>query len=483
MVKRPSPLDVYKHFDKSNCKECGYDTCMAFASDLLERKVKLTNCPHMLEPKMKKKLQAVLELITPPQKPVEFGTGKRVVVIGGEEVIFRHSLTFFNKTAIAVEVHDELPNLVDAAKYLSGVKISRIGEVLTLDAIALRCVSGDAAKFAAAAKKVADNTDMAIILVSWDAKALDAAAQAIKDRRPLLYAATKDNWKDVGKTAATLQLPLVCFAKNLDDLASLCVSLNKMGVKDLCVDPGTVHGEGLQGKTFDDIWKLRYAAIDSGFPEAAYPIVGVPATIWADKKPEDEKNFEIKYQETIMGTIMMTVDTSLIIVHTGRKPDEIWALLALMTYRQGVFTDPRIYPRVDAGLFKIGNPTRMSPVFVTTNYRSTKTAVEDDIKSGNIDSFLLVIDSNGIGVESAVVGGQFNSTKIAEAIAQYKVFDAVDHRIVVIPGMAARYSGALEDEAKCFVCVGPRDSSGIPKWTKEKWTPEEYMKEFKSRSA
>jgi acetyl-CoA decarbonylase/synthase complex subunit gamma len=483
MVKRPSPLDIYKHFDKSNCKECGHDTCMAFATDLLERKVKLTSCTHMLEPKMKKKLQAVMELITPPQKTIEFGTGKRMAVIGGEEVIFRHSLTFFNKTAIAIEVHDSLPNLVDVVKYVGKVAISRIGEILTIDAVALRCVSGDASKFASAAKTVADTTDLPIILVSFDAKVLDAAAQAIKDKRPLLYAATKDNWKEVGKTAVTLQLPLVCFSKNLDELASLCVSLNKMGAKDLCVDPGTFHGEGLQGKTFDDIWKLRYAAIDSGFPEAAYPVIGVPATIWADKKPEDEKNFEIKYSETIMGTIMMTVDTSLIIMHTGRNAEDIWALLALMTYRQGVFTDPRIYPRVDAGLFKIGNPTRMSPIFVTTNYRSTKMAVEDDIKSGNIDSFLLVIDSNGIGVESAVVGGQFNATKIAEAIVQYKAFNSVDHRIVVIPGMAARYSGALEDEGKCYVCVGPRDSSGIPKWTKEKWTPDEYMKEFKSRGA
>src|SRR5271157_534707 len=477
MVKRPSPLDVYKYFDKSNCKECGFDTCMAFASALLERKVKITNCPHFLEPKMKKNLQKVIELITPPQKLVEFG-GKRKAIIGGEEVIFRHQLTFFNKTAIAIEVHDEMPDLLDVVKYVAGIAITRIGEVLTVDAIALRCVSGDASKFAEAAKKVASASDLPVMLVSWDAKILAAGAEAIKDQKPLLYAATKENWKEVGKTAAMLQLPLVCYSRDLNELASLSTSLSKMGVKELCLDPGTFHGEGLQSRIYDSIWKIRYAAIDAGFPESGYPIIGVPATIWADKTPDDEGNWEIKYSETVMGTIMMTVDTSLIVMHTGRKVEDIWAILALMTYRQNIFTDPRIYPRVDAGFFKIGEPTRNSPIFVTTNYRMTKIPVEQDISAGKVDSYLLVVDTNGIGVESAVAGGQFNAGKIAEAAQEYKAFDNVDHRILVIPGMAARYQGALEDEADCYVCVGPRDSSGIPKWFEEKWTPDTYMADY-----
>jgi len=481
MVKRPSPLDVYKYFDKSNCKDCGFDTCMAFASALLERKVKVTNCSHLLEPKMKKNLDELIKLIMPPQKPVEFGVGKRMATIGGEEVLFRHQLTFFNKTAIAIEVHDEMPDLLETVKYITDIGISRIGERLTVNAVALRCGSGDASKYSEAAKKVADATDLPIILVSWDAKILAAGAEAIKDKKPLLYAATKENWKEVGKTAGTLKLPLVCFSKDLNELVSLTTSLSKMGVKELCIDPGTVHGEGLQGRTFDNIWKIRYAAVEAGFPEAGYPIVGVPATIWADKTADDETNWEIKYSETVMATIQMAIDTSLVIMHTGRKPEDIWAVLALMTFRQNVFTDPRIYPRTDAGLFKVGNPNRMSPVAVTTNYRMTRIPVEEDIKAGNIDAFLLVVDTNGIGVESAVVGGQFNASKIAEAIQEYKVFDNVDHRIILIPGMAARYSGALEDEANCYVCVGPRDSSGIPKWVQEKWTPEAYMEEFNSR--
>jgi len=120
----------------------------------------------------------------------------------------------------------------------------------------------------------------------------------------------------------------------------------------------------------------------------------------------------------------------------------------------------------------------MAPIFVTSNYRLTKIPVEIDIKGANVDGWLLVVDSEGIGIESAVAGGQFNAGSIAEAVKEYGAFEKVDHRILIIPGMAARLSGALEDEADAWVVVGPRDSSGIGKYMNELWKPEEFMKQY-----
>jgi acetyl-CoA decarbonylase/synthase complex subunit gamma len=111
----------------------------------------------------------------------------------------------------------------------------------------------------------------------------------------------------------------------------------------------------------------------------------------------------------------------------------------------------------------------------------TKIPVEQDLKGANINGWLLVIDSEGIGIESAVAGGQFNAGAIAEAAKEFKAFEAVKHRILIIPGMSARISGALEDEANCFVVVGPRDSSGILKYIETQWKPEEFMKEYEER--
>jgi len=93
-MARPSPLEIYALLDKSNCKDCGRDTCMAFGTDLLERKVIVQDCTHLMQdPKQLKKRNKLIALITPPQKSVEIGVGDRKCIVGGEEILNRHQLT------------------------------------------------------------------------------------------------------------------------------------------------------------------------------------------------------------------------------------------------------------------------------------------------------------------------------------------------------------------------------------------------------
>jgi len=320
---------------------------------------------------------------------------------------------------------------------------------------------------------------LGIMLCCLNPDVLLAAAGEIKDKKPLLYAATKDTWEQVGKFAIQNNLPIVAVSTDLDELMSLSATLQKLGAKEIVLDSGTFYGEGNIGFTYDNIMQVRIAAIDKEDPNAGWPIMGVPAAYWSQVEIKDEKEmWRHKYQEIIMAALMIAIDTSLIVVHTGQNKEDIWALLALMTMRQTVFADPRIYPAVDPGLYQVGEPGPMAPIFVTSNYRMTKIPVEQDLKGGNIDSWLLVVDSEGIGIESAVAGGQFNASAIAEAVAEFKAFDKVDHRILILPGMAARLSGALEDEADAWVVVGPRDSSGISKYIETQWKPEEFMKQY-----
>ncbi|MDX1797570.1 MAG: acetyl-CoA decarbonylase/synthase complex subunit gamma [Candidatus Lokiarchaeia archaeon] len=481
-MARPSPLEVYALLDKSNCKDCGYDTCMAFATDILERKVKVQNCSHLMQdPKQAKNRDKLIALITPPQRPVIIGTGDKAATIGGEEVLMRHQLTYYNQTAIFMEIADDEVDLQAIVKYLTDLKIERIGDVLTLDGIALRNVSGDAEQFKLAAKKIAETSDLPIMLCSFNADVLLAAAETIKERKPLLYAITKDTWEQIGKYAIQNNLPVVITSNNLDELMSLSATLQKFGVKEIVLDSGTYFGSGNLSVTYDNIMQLRNAAINKEDVNANWPVMGVPAAYWSQVNLGDDKElWQHQYQEVIMGAIMESIDTNLIVLHTGQKKEEIWALLALMTLRQSVFSDPRIYPAVDPGLYKIGEPGEMDPIFVTSNYRMTKIPVEQDLAGANLNGWLLVVDSEGIGIESAVAGGQFNAGSIAEAVKEFGAFDKVNHRILVIPGMAARLSGALEDEADAFVVVGPRDSSGIPKFMDTQWKPEEFMKEYES---
>jgi len=481
-MARPSPLEIYALLDKSNCKDCGYDTCMAFATDTLERKVKAQDCPHLMQdPKQSKNREKLIKLLTPPQKPVTIGIGERAVTIGGEEVLMRHQLTFYNQTALFIEIADDDPDLGDLVKYISELKIERMGDVLTLNGIALRNVSGDKDQFKLAAKKLTELSNLPVMLCSFNTEILLAAAEEIKDKKPLLYAVTKDTWEQIGKFAIQNNLPVVIVSSNLDELMSLSATMQKYGVKEIVLDSGTYFGPGNLSVTYDNIMQLRTGAINKEDVNACWPVMGVPAAYWNQVKIGDEKElWEHQYQEVIMGAVMESIDINLIVLHTGQKKEEIWALLALMTLRQSLFSDPRIYPAVDAGIYKIGEPDDMAPIFVTSNYRMTKIPVEQDLQGANQNCWLLVVDTEGIGIESAVAGGQFSAGGIAEAVKEFKVFDNVKHRVLVLPGMAARLSGALEDEADAFVVVGPRDSSGILKFMDTQWKPEEFMKEYES---
>jgi acetyl-CoA decarbonylase/synthase complex subunit gamma len=317
------------------------------------------------------------------------------------------------------------------------------------------------------------------MLCSLNSDNLIGAASEIKDKKPLLYAITKDNWEVIGKFAVQNGLPVVATSHDLDELVSLSATLQKLGVKEMVLDSGTYFGPGKISVTYNNIMRLRIAAIDKEQSNVGWPVMGVPAAYWSQIDSKDGKEpWEHKYQEIIMGAIMESIDTNLIVLNTGKMKEDIWALLALMTLRQSIFSDPRVYPAVDPGVYEIGEPNEKSPVFVTSNYRLTKIPVEIDIKGANLDAWLLVVDSEGIGIESAVAGGQFNAGSIAEAVKEFGVFDKVNHRILIIPGMAARLSGALEDEADALVVVGPRDSSGIGKFVKEQWKPEEFMKQY-----
>jgi acetyl-CoA decarbonylase/synthase, CODH/ACS complex subunit gamma len=482
-----TPLEIYKLLDKSNCRECQKESCLEFASELVDRRIKVEECPHLKHPDQIKNQFKIKHLLQPLQWQVSFGKGDRACNIGGEEVIYRHQRTFYNQSAIAIEIHDELNNYSNVVKYLTDLTISRIGVDLQLDAIALRCVSGNEEKYVNFVKTVANLTNLPIILCCWDPIIMEKAAGEIQSFNPLLYAATLETGEAFGLIAKKYNLPLVCHAPNLKDLYNLIISLTEFGIQNLVLDPGTFVGKGLTSLTYNHIQHIRTQLFENNIKSLGYPILGVPASIWADissltefnssnhptkdivSKNEDDDIWKLQYKEVISALILATIDTSLLIMHTGRNEDEIWALLALMTYRQNIFTDPRIYPTVDPGLTIIGEPDEWSPIFITSNYRMTKIPVEQDLIDAKLNSYLVVVDTDGIGIESATAGGQFNEERIKKALDETNVLEKVRHRIIIIPGMAARLQAPIEEFANLEVWVGPSDSSGIPSYIQDNW--------------
>lgn len=469
-MKLNSPMEVWKYLPGTNCKECGEKTCLAFASLLMERKKKLEECPPLFEPKYAEKGKKLAELLAPEVREVEIGIGERARKMGGEDVMHRHERTFFNRTVLVYDVWDTMKEeeLRERVRKITEWKKFYVGEFLKVDAIAIRSVSGEAKTFAQCVKRVAEETDFPLVLCSFNAKVIEEGLKEVSNRRPLIYAADKENWKEFLGIAKRFKVPVTLFSPDLDMLNSLAVTFSSAGIEDIVLDPGTYpEGGGLE-QTFSRFVRIRRAGIADGNKGIAYPLIAVPMTAWMVHGSKAENALAASYWEAIIADLFIIKYADIMILHSI----EPHSLIPVRTLVANIYTDPRRPVSVEPGLREIGNPTERSPLFVTTNFALTYYTVESDISSNKIDSYLMVVDSEGIGVESAVAGGQLNADSFKDALESFKVEDKVKHKTMVIPGLAARLSGETEDVTGWTVLVGPRDSGRIPGWMEKNWPPE-----------
>lgn len=94
------------------------------------------------------------------------------------------------------------------------------------------------------------------------------------------------------------------------------------------------------------------------------------------------------------------------------------------------------YPKVEPGLYRIGDPDRKSPVLVTGNFDLTVRRVVRAL-DGKVDCWLLVADSSGINVWCAAGGGYFTADKVIAAVRASGVERFVDHHALILPQLCA----------------------------------------------
>ncbi|MEM0232992.1 MAG: acetyl-CoA decarbonylase/synthase complex subunit gamma [Candidatus Nezhaarchaeales archaeon] len=465
MPKILRPLEVYGVLPQTNCGECGESTCMAFAAKVADGVVEITQCrPLFKDPKYKSKLQKALEVTRPPVKAVTIGTPPYQVIVGGKRVMYRHELTYHNPTAIAIDVMDDVDAdpLIKRAKAIESYTFERIGQQLRLNLIALRYVSGNPEKFAKAADVLSKNVSLPLILCSYSPDAMEEALTVVGDKRPLIYAATRNNWKEMLDLASKYKCPIAISSPgDLNTLKSLASTFISTGIEDIVLDPGTfVRGDSL-AETINIFTMLRRAAIEKEDKSVGFPLMAVPAVVWMD--PEGDE-VEKKMKESYVASIMMTRYADLLVMHSF----DPWVLMPLLVWRQNIYTDPRVPPSVKPGVYEIGKPTDVSPVFATGNFALTYFLVRGDIENAKIDAYLVVADSEGLSVESSVAGRRLTADKFAEAIKSSGLNQKLKKKVLVIPGRAARLSGELEELLSGWkVLVGPRDSSAIPEFVEK----------------
>ena len=462
-AKELSPIEVYELLPRTNCKECGEANCMAFAVKLVNREATINECPPLREPKYNDEYSKLWKLLKPPVKAIEIGIGERKTTIGGEYVVHRHEFTYFNPTAIALDVSDEMSmdELVSRVKRADEYAYEYIGMTLKLDMIAIRCTSGDPAYFSEAVQKTLNLSGLPLILCSHDPAVISAGLEVAGGNRPLIYAATSENWRQMADLALKYDCPIVASAPfDINQLKSLAKNLWDYGVKDIVLDPGTTVGEGVSA-TLNNFTMLRWSAINLEDEELGFPLLGTPISAWSEDAIDSTIN---EWNEVAIASNLIVRYADALIIHSVSS----WALLPLVILRQNIYTDPRKPVSVEPGVIIFGAPDENSPVLLTTNFALTYYTVASDIESGGLDCYLVVVDTEGISVESAVAGRKMTSENVAETLSEYKVGDLVTHRHLVIPGRAARLSGEIEEVSGWSVHVGPMDSSEIQKYL-ENW--------------
>ena len=435
-------IQIFKLLPKTNCKECGVPTCLAFAMNLASGKAELDSCPYVSDEAREK----LAEASAPPIRPVVLGAGVRKTTVGGETVLYRHEKTFFNPTALAAVVTSDTAE-ADVAAKLKGwnaLQFERVGLNLRPELVALKDANGDASAFAALAKLIAETSEFNLILMSDSADVLKAGAEACAFKRPLIYAATESNADALGALAKEMDLPLAVKADSVEALVPLTTKLTEMGLKDLVLDSGTRDVK----QSLDDQVALRRAALKDLKREVGFPTITFPCEMASNLDMETllAGQFIAKY-----GGIVVLSD------FTGDT------LFPLLLERLNIYTDPQRPMTVTEGIFEINNPDENSPVMVTTNFALTYFIVSGEIEASKVPAWLLIKDSEGLSVLTAWAAGKFAGDDVGMFVKKSGIMDKVKHTELIIPGYAAAIAGDVEEELPGWtITVGPREAAHLP---------------------
>jgi acetyl-CoA decarbonylase/synthase, CODH/ACS complex subunit gamma len=434
-----SGIQIYKLLPQTNCKECGFPTCLAFAMKLAAKQVELSSCPYVSEAS---KAQ-LAESAAPPIRLVSLKSDGHEVKAGNEVVLFRHDKTFYNMPGIFIEIPDSLtPTEIQAfAKTVTDYTANYVGIDLKLDGFALKATSADSAKYTAALQALRQASKLPVILMCSDPAVAAAALNTLSSETPLLYAATSENWQAMAELAKQHKTALAVSAPNLDEFVDIVEKIKALGVEDIVLEPAV---PGLGG-TLTQATILRRLAIKKNFRSLGFPILAFP------KNPAAAAQAIAKYAGFI------------VLDHFA--PEYAYPLLIL---RQNVYTDPQKPIQVQPGIYEINSPKPTDPVLVTTNFSITYFSVANEIEGSGLPAWLLVTDAEGMSVLTAWAAGKFDAERIAKAVKSFNLAEKVSQKRIVLPGHVAVLSGELESELPDWeVKVGPREAVDIPAYMKQ----------------
>jgi len=251
-------LQVFKLLPNTNCRECGYPTCLAFAMKLAAGKESLAKCPYA-SPEACAALGAAS---APPIRGVTIGRGPRAITVGEETVFFRHEKTFVRRPGL-FRVLNPAPDRDALLDSWRGLRLERAGEVFQVDGVAIPESPASPGLAAAAAER---GFPVAILAATPDGAS--ATAERIKDHRPLLVPPPGADLGAYASLAARLKIPLVVSGSDLNALATAAMDATRAGVADILLEP---PGADLRG-FHHSLSAIRRGALDRIHPGLGHPV-------------------------------------------------------------------------------------------------------------------------------------------------------------------------------------------------------------------
>jgi acetyl-CoA decarbonylase/synthase complex subunit gamma len=438
-------LDIFKLTPKSNCKECGFPTCMAFSMKVATGAATIDKCPYISD----ESKEALTEATAPPMKSIKVGAGEAEITLGGETVLFRHEKKLVSKNLFAVELSDAMSDdeVAVACEKLQKINYNRISEMMFVEVVGVR-FAADTDRFVGLVKKVNDCGKIPMIITT-DVEAAKAAV-AVAGEKAIIMGAVKDNAAAMVEVAKAADAVLGVSADSIEALHDLVTEIEKLGYKKLILNVGETSIK----EAFSNAVDIRTAAIKGNDHTFGYPSI-----VFTNKIAPGDINMQIA-----LASVFVLRYGSVIVMDEM----DFNAALPLFGLRQNIFTDPQKPMRVEPKIYEFNKAGKDSPVLVTVDFALTYFVVAGEIERSKAPAYLAIPDAGGYSVLTSWAAGKFGSTVIANFIKEQNVADITTSRKLILPGKVAVLQGDLAELLPEWeIIVGPTEAMQLPKFLRD----------------
>jgi acetyl-CoA decarbonylase/synthase complex subunit gamma len=435
-------LDIFKLTPKTNCKDCGNPTCMAFAMKVAQGAVSIDKCPHMSADA----LRQLSEATEPPMKTIAVGEHK----LGGETVMLRHEKTLVNKNLFGLFVcADETDDVIDA-KIAGAVKVDyeRISERMYVETIFVNVEETQTADRGIAVAKKAAATGRDLILRCTKPELAKEIVSAVAFK--VLVGANAQNVDAMNALATEKGLVLGVSGKDLAELHDTIEKLEAAGNKNLIINLG---GTSIK-ETFAAAVQIRRAALKDEDRAFGYPVI-----VNLERLAPGDANLQAALAS------MFTLRYGSIIVMGQMTYADALPLYGL---RQNIFTDPQKPMKVEPGIYPLNGANENSVCAITVDFALTYFVVTGEMERSGVPVNLLISDAGGYSVLTSWAAGKFSAGSIAKFIEEQGIESKIKNRTLILPGKVAVLKGELEAKLPGWnIVVGPNEAIQLVRFLKD----------------